>query len=140
MIEVKVGQHTAFVDDHDFEVVKNFSWFAVKKGMTIYALTTATPHRRMHRMILGLPKRAECVDHKNGVGLDNRRCNLRVGTQAQNLANKRAGVGFERLPSGRYRARLAKKQLGIFNTAEEARSCYLSALKVRREKAWEKEA
>lgn len=40
----------------------------------------------MHREILGAPKGVD-VDHINKDCLDNRRCNLRLATRSQNLAN-----------------------------------------------------
>jgi len=45
----------------------------------------------MHREILRAPARLE-VDHVNGDALDNRRCNLRLATDAQNRANYRKPV------------------------------------------------
>jgi len=40
----------------------------------------------MHRMIMQPPE-GMVVDHINGNGLDNRRCNLRICTQEQNARN-----------------------------------------------------
>jgi hypothetical protein len=40
----------------------------------------------LHREIMNAPKKL-LVDHKNGDSLDNRRANLRLATQSQNLAN-----------------------------------------------------
>jgi hypothetical protein len=42
----------------------------------------------MHRQILGLTDSRQHVDHINGDKLDNRRSNLRVGTQALNNQNR----------------------------------------------------
>lgn len=42
----------------------------------------------MHRLIMGFPVNME-VDHINGDTLDNRRCNLRICTHAENMANRK---------------------------------------------------
>lgn len=46
----------------------------------------------MHRLILGLvPGDGLVVDHRNGNGLDNRRCNIRTATRSNNQHNQRLG-------------------------------------------------
>ena len=42
----------------------------------------------MHRVILNTPMGMD-TDHINGNGLDNRRCNLRICTHAENISNQR---------------------------------------------------
>jgi hypothetical protein len=93
----------------------------------------------MHTVVNNTPNNYD-TDHINGNGLDNRRCNLRTVTRAQNIANthkRRAnknnltGVAFCRY-TGRYRAKIHfnKKTicLGRFNTASEAAAAYAKAL------------
>lgn len=89
---------------------------------------------KMHTFLTGWPQ----VDHINGDGLDNRRCNLRPATSAQNSANARRartsrspykGVEYQR--SGRWRARICPRgqsiELGFYDTAEKAARAYDSA-------------
>lgn len=42
----------------------------------------------MHRLIMDFPKGKD-IDHKNGNGLDNRRCNLRICSRLENMSNRR---------------------------------------------------
>lgn len=83
-----IGQ--ALVDDTDAELVQAYRWNIAGGG---YAVSRA-PERRsplyMHRLILGLTDSKDCTDHINGDKLDNRRSNLRVGTQALNNQNRGA--------------------------------------------------
>ena len=81
----------AVIDSMYYEWLSNWSWSAVEKSNTFYAKrnqSTKPYTTRMHRQILSAPKGVE-VDHKNGDGLDNRRCNLRMCTHSQNLMNMR---------------------------------------------------
>lgn len=84
------------VDISDREWLSSFSWEALPHGRTTYVVTQSLGlHLRMHRLILGLDKGTDAaVDHINGSGLDNRRCNLREGTHSQNNQNsaKRNGT------------------------------------------------
>lgn len=89
---------TAIVDDRDYNVLSRFRWHANSCNGHWYATTRLPSQRtnckttRMHRMILAEPGGLE-VDHINGDGLDNRRCNLRVATHAQNLWNQKKRPG-----------------------------------------------
>jgi hypothetical protein len=81
----------AIVDDEDYEVLRQWRWSVSEvKGYTRYAVRQDPDTRRlvlMHRQIMEATK-GKVVDHINGDGLDNRRGNLRLCTQAQNLANR----------------------------------------------------
>jgi len=82
---------------------------------------------------------ANQVDHINGDRTDNRPCNLREATQAQNSRNRPGspdsltgvkGVDLDRR-RGKFRARITtsgkEHWLGRFNTVEEAEAAYASA-------------
>ncbi len=71
------------VDLEDYEKVFIRKWEIVRGcGHVKYA---KSGNRRIHREILGCVHRdGSIVDHRNGDGLDNRRCNLRLVTPQQN--------------------------------------------------------
>lgn len=79
----------AIVDAADYPELAKYKWYAQRadRCSTFYACRT---HRgrsfSMHRQIMKPPK-GMVVDHINGNGLDNRRCNLRICTQLQNSQN-----------------------------------------------------
>jgi hypothetical protein len=82
------GLH-AIVDAEDYKWLSQYKWYAHPdtRIKTFYARRHS--HGRtmlMHRMIMQPPK-GMVIDHINGNGLDNRRCNLRVCTQEQNARN-----------------------------------------------------
>lgn len=128
----------AIVDDGDFDWLSKHTWCAYRhvKSGKYYAHTSihrkATP---MHRMILDL-KRGDgrACDHINGNGLDNRRSNLRLATQAENCRNTKLrknntsgyrGVSLCRhRPFGKWIARIGingtVKTLGYFDRIEDA--------------------
>jgi hypothetical protein len=135
------------VDAADFEPMAQFEWYATRTGMTTYA-GSATVRRSelaggsqyMHRLLLRVPPDLQ-VDHINGDGLDNRRANLRVATQAQNMQNRRPRRGTASRFKGvcRYPSALnpwcaniagagtKKTFLGSFPTEEAAARAYDAA-------------
>ncbi len=89
----------ALVDDADYEWLSQWRWHYSPDGCTGYARRTKSRQERdkptiprMHRIILSAPSDME-VDHINGDGLDNRRCNLRLCTKTENRRNKRKQKG-----------------------------------------------
>jgi len=77
----------AIVDSADYYRLVKFQWFATGSYNTFYA---ARAHRgktvKMHREITGAPGHL-VVDHIDRNGLNNRKSNLRVCTNAQNVRN-----------------------------------------------------
>jgi hypothetical protein len=84
MKEIKLTQGKfAIVDNEDYEYLNQFKWYAYKHRNTFYAKYKSI---RMHRLILNIPQ-GLYVDHINHNGLDNRKENLRICTNQQNLHN-----------------------------------------------------
>lgn len=127
--------YVALVDDEDFGRLSEIRWHAlcVKSGR-VYAKATLRvgPGRYrdvlMHRLVLDAPAGLK-VDHIEGIGLDNRRANLRLATHQQNLCNRRRGYGASRFVGvaqhrGRWRAYITahgrNQHLGLFDTEEAA--------------------
>jgi hypothetical protein len=88
----------ALLDDEDFEEIAAFKWHAERRHHTHYAQRTVRrldggwTTEYLHRVILArMLGRAlakdEQVDHIDGDGLNNLRCNLRPATQSQNNRN-----------------------------------------------------
>lgn len=94
----------------------------------------------MHREIVNAPTGYE-VDHVNGNRLDNRRCNLRVCTCAENARNIKIRsnntIGIQGVVKRREKLKKpfiasiqidkTKIHLGYFSTIEEAQQSYIAA-------------
>jgi hypothetical protein len=132
----------ALVDDGDFERLNQYKWRVAKIGNTYYAERGGSTGIRMHRDIMGSMCAGKLVDHSNGNGLDNRRCNLRVCTISQNAMNGRRatnntsgykGVNYHKCKR-RYRATIKKdgksKHIGLYDTAEAAARAYDKAARM----------
>ena len=143
MREVQLSRGlVALVDDQDYDMIISHRWQptpADQKQVRFYASRrTSRSTFYMHRVILNPPPGME-VDHINGDGLDNRRCNLRLCSRGQNNANikniRRASSGFRGVyissTSRLYRAMISvgKKniELGRYKSAEEAAKAYDAA-------------
>lgn len=134
----------ALIDPEDYPKVSQLKWCLFENKGKQYAhgqINRRTVY--MHRVIMGLKwgdKRH--ADHINGNGLDNRRSNLRVCTQAQNKAgyslSRRNTSGYKGVCwykgrnkswCARIMARGKYYQLGYFKDAKEAARAYDKAAK-----------
>lgn len=89
-IQLTRGQ-VAKVDCEDFERINQWKWhvadnFYAKRREFVGGKPVAW--KRMHREVIGAQP-GQVVDHINGDRLDNRRANLRICTQQQNLFNSK---------------------------------------------------
>lgn len=144
MKEIKLTKkNIAIVDDEDYEYLSQFKWSSnhgyATRNITINGIQKTI---RMHRLIANPPDGMQ-VDHINGNRSDNRKENLRVCTNAQNIRNAPKqknnkcgfkGVSIKYRKNKKYQYIVAqihsgKKNihLGIFNTKEEAALAYNKA-------------
>lgn len=87
----------ATIDVADVDVVRLWNWHPKKNGRfsfhaarSIYDNPGSSKTLLLHVALLGT-KNGLIIDHINGDGLDNRRCNLRFVTQSQNRQNTNLG-------------------------------------------------
>lgn len=157
-IPVKHSNNPAIVDDDDYVSMSKYAWQLSHKG---YAERTniervgepngkCRPIRRtkqfMHRVIMQAQQGLQ-VDHANHDKLDNRKSNLRLCTQSENLrnGNKRTIKGkssskfkgvrkhgfFKKNGKPKYWARITipskRMSLGVYESEEEAARAYDAA-------------
>ena len=146
MKEIQLTQgKVALVDDEDFEYLSQWKWYANKSSGNYYAITTKLVNGvffnyklLMHRVIMNEPYKLS-VDHINHNTLDNRKCNLRVCTHAENMYNNKLsknnttgfkGVRFNK-NSNKYLAYIGYQNkdifLGSYKTIIEAAEAYNKA-------------
>ncbi len=136
--------YVALVDDEDFERVSAFKWCAKVERATDGGINSVYAQRSLwengvrtsqllHRFILGCSAR---VDHQDGDGLNNQRCNLRPATPSQNSANMRHRSGYSSQYKGvcwnkksrKWQASITKDkrclQLGLYGDEVDAATVY----------------
>lgn len=108
----------AMVDDEDAERVLPFKWYARREKRAdgserVYAVRNIAGSdgkktiQWMHRYLMGVAPGEE-VDHIDGNGANNMRCNLRVCTRAENSRNARPCAG----KSSQYKGVSRDKRVG----------------------------
>jgi len=135
--------HTVLVDACDLErVLAAGPWHVKPDRKTVYVQRKALVDgkrktQKLHRFLFNAGDLE--IDHANGNGLDNRRENLRVATNGQNVCNqgiRRSNTaGFKGVSwykrAGKWRASIGlagkKRHLGLYDTAEAAHAAYCRA-------------
>lgn len=126
------------VDDDDYELLKIYNWYcndgrAVRKNGRSSTIL-------MHRQIMNLGSGDKrIIDHINGNPLDNRKENLRICQQQQNMYNRRKnsnntsgikGVSWSNIAKkwkAQIRINKKAKHLGYFDNIEDAAKAYEAA-------------
>src|SRR5688572_3353227 len=136
VIVLPVNGGTTLIDASDYATVCGYEWYMRKGYITA---KRDNQHVFMHRLIMGLPQgRTPSVDHINGLRFDNRRCNLRACTHAENLRNVKKPQkqkpctsiykGVHLTQQEQWHARITldgkKRYLGTFEIEEEAAKAY----------------
>lgn len=115
------------IDLDDVDRVKQYKWRLNDNNYVI------RDDMRLHRFIMNCPN-DKVVDHINHNRLDNRKSNLRICTQRENIMNRSktsrntsgyTGVMWDK-SRNKWVARIQNKHLGYFNNKEDA-------IKVRQE-------
>ena len=125
----------ALVDVADYPLVSHYKWGSWKGYVRVHYGGKVL---LMHRLILGVVNSSDHVDHINGNPSDNRRCNLRVCTHAENLRNRRKQKNTSSVYKGvcasykgKWRATIRtngiKQHLGCFGSEIDAARAYDAA-------------
>lgn len=121
-----------YFDLEDFDLIKNYYWFFDACGYLIaYKKEQERGFWKLHRLVMGVSDQSILVDHIKHVLYDNRKTELRLCTQNQNMQNRKPNrntktiiTGVVKTKNNTYNAYITynKKRmyLGAFKTLKEA--------------------
>lgn len=141
----KGDRYEIIIDTEDLDRVKCYlnTWHIFKTRKVPrpypigYTYVGGTKQFKLYHLIMGTPLQGYVVDHINHDTLDNRKSNLRIITRDQNQQNrsgaaKHNSVGIRGVTihkkSGKYRARIKGKHLGLFENKEDAEKAVRTAI------------
>lgn len=134
------GQYFAIVDKDDYALIKKYNW-SLDRDKYVLTYSTIGKHKRMklHRYLTNCPDNM-VVDHINHQPLDNRRSNLRICTQKENVRNQRKypegrtskykGVHWNKAKNkwhAQIKIRPKTIYLGLYNHEDDAAEAYNAA-------------
>jgi len=147
-MEIELCGYKVLIDAEDYEKVIKYKWNIhkekAKKNYFYFHHTYRDNNKKnsllLHRMLLNLELHDGFVcDHINGNTLDNRKCNLRKCTVAENARNSKIsknnrtglkGVSYKK-KDNKYQGSIQVNKkyiyLGYFKTPQEAHSAYCEA-------------
>ena len=145
-MEIELCGYNVLIDDDDYVRVSAIKWYIssyhLKKNLVYFHKTIKQRTMSLHRYIAGLQYgNKNTVDHINGNTLDNRRSNLRICNNKENVRKRKInknnttghkGVTYhkhKRLFCARIRVDNKRIFLGYFSTPELAHKAYCEASK-----------
>ena len=125
LISLSGGRAHTLVDDEDEAWLNEFSW-SEANGYALTVVDGCTYY--LHRLLFDAPPNMRVI-RLNGVGLDNRRANLRLVTPSAALKNRKRGPRGVSLRGGArskpWRAVYLGRHLGYFASKEQAEEAWL---------------
>lgn len=84
-----LGRHRFLFDIDNLDLIKGRTWYPDKDGYLVSSYYFAGVRRfvRFHRIVMNAQPQ-QCVDHINKNRSDNRKCNLRICSRAENDRNR----------------------------------------------------
>jgi hypothetical protein len=142
-----IEKYKVLIDDEDYNKIKVYKWYINKDKKNNRYTVRATLYKKLskynykhksiyiHSLIMNA-KKGEVVDHKNHNTLDNRKCNLRICTNQQNIFNQKLnkrntsgykGVSFNK-SAKKWKAKVCYNYkdyyLGLFSNILDAKKAY----------------
>lgn len=134
--EMIVGGKTVLLDEEDYQKIPKKGWYLItNRPAKRMRLNDRLKVVYMHRLIIKTTP-DKMIDHINGNKLDNRKCNLRICNNSQNLANHKKysnnKSGFTGVYWNKYRNRWqagcrknnVTKYIGLYSSIYEAGMAY----------------
>lgn len=90
LIKIQLTQGmVAIIDKEDYGKVCSYKWFAVRSRGNYYAAAHGVNREtiKMHRVIMGVVNSKIICDHKDHNGLNNRKENIRICSNSENVKN-----------------------------------------------------